>query len=141
MKSNINKSTFLFWINKIFDFFKQQNLNIDPLPNVEILYADQEKNDIDNILISTGGYCPITQTIMLYVDNRHIKDVLRSFCHELVHHMQWIDNPDYMRRITRYSTIIDSPELEEIESEAYLKGNLLFRKFTEHMSNILEKSK
>lgn len=45
--------------------------------------------------------------------------------------MQWIDNPDYMTRITKYQTIVDNIELEEIESEAYLKGNLLFRKFTE----------
>jgi hypothetical protein len=27
--------------------------------------------------------------------------------------------------------LVDSPELEEIEAEAYLKGNLNFRKFTE----------
>jgi hypothetical protein len=55
--------------------------------------------------------------------------------------MQWLDNPDYLRRISKNSNIIDSVELEEIESEAYVKGNLLFRKFTENINKQLNKSK
>ena len=138
MINNLNNSTILFWINQIFDFFKQQKINIEPLPKIEIISAKQQKNDINNIFISTGGYEPISQSIFLFVDNRHIKDILRSFCHELIHHIQWIDNPDYMTRITKYQTIVDNTELEEIESEAYLKGNLLFRKFTESFQNRLK---
>jgi hypothetical protein len=45
--------------------------------------------------------------------------------------MQWLDNPDYIRRTYRTEKILGNAELEEIESEAYLKGNILFRKFTE----------
>ena len=71
--------------------------------------------------------------ILLFVDNRHLKDILRSYCHEMVHHNQWLENPDYIRRVfaQNQDSIADNPELEEIEGEAYLKGNLLFRKFTE----------
>jgi len=36
--------------------------------------------------------------------------------------------------------LVDSPELEEIESEAFLKGNLLFRKFTEKIRKKFQKS-
>ena len=53
--------------------------------------------------------------------------------------MQWLDNPDYLRRISKNSNIIDSIELEEIESEAYVKGNLLFRKFTEKLNKKLNR--
>ena len=127
------KQTVLFWINQIFDFFKSQDIQIEPLPKVEILDGADQKNDISDILIPTGGYEPISQTILLSIDNRHIKDVLRSFCHELIHHMQWLDNPDYIRRTYRTEKILGNAELEEIESEAYLKGNILFRKFTESL--------
>lgn len=134
-----SKQLLQYWINKIFEFFKSQNQQIEPLPKVEIIDSTEQINDIDNILISTGGYKPFSQTIILYIDNRHIKDVLRSFCHELIHHMQWLDNPDYLRRISKNSNIIDSIELEEIESEAYVKGNLLFRKFTEKLNKKLNR--
>ena len=70
--------------------------------------------------------------LILFTSNRHIKDILRSYCHEIVHHHQNLENGDYLRRIYKGVDLGDSPELEEIEAEAYLKGNLLFRKFTEH---------
>lgn len=38
--------------------------------------------------ISTGNYNPETNIITLYVKNRHLKDILRTFCHELIHHNQ-----------------------------------------------------
>lgn len=75
------------------------------------------------------------QLIVLYIDNRHIKDILRSYCHEMIHHAQWLDNPDYIRRLFSGSqdSLDDNKELEDVEGEAYLKGNLLFRKFTEKL--------
>ena len=98
-------------------------------------------NDKSDILISTGGYQPETSTIVLYISNRHIKDILRSYCHELVHHSQALDNLDFIRRTYARENVIDDPDLEEIESEAYLKGNLLFRKFTEVLKKQMKRSK
>lgn len=69
--------------------------------------------------------------VVLSVDNRHIKDILRSYVHEMIHHSQWLDNPDYVTRVSDDSMLDDNNQLEELEGEAYLKGNLLFRKFTE----------
>ena len=40
----------------------------------------------------------------------------------------------------RSDDVYNSPELEEIEGEAYLKGNLLFRKFTEKLKKKLSKN-
>ena len=53
--------------------------------------------------------------------------------------MQNLDNGDYIRRIYGNDKIVDNPELEEIEAEAYLKGNVLFRKFTEELKQNLNK--
>ena len=112
---------------------RSQKYVIDPLPKIEIVDGNEKKNDIQDILISTGGYAPTIQTIYLFIDNRHIKDVLRSFCHEMVHHMQYLDNSDYITRVMRadQDDVSSDAELEEVEGEAYLKGNLILRKFTE----------
>jgi len=45
-----------------------------------------EANAEDNLLIQTGNYDWSTRTVTLYTSNRHLKDVLRTFCHEMVHH-------------------------------------------------------
>ena len=117
-----------FWINKIINFFRTKDFKIDPIPNI---IFNAQPNDEDNILISTGNYQYATQTINLFVDNRHIKDLLRSFCHEMIHHHQYLENPDYFKRIHSDGGISNNYELREIESEAYLLGNLYFREFTE----------
>ena len=127
----INEKLLKFWIDQINKYARDvENAIIDPLPE---LIIDNSKNEKTDILISTGGYVPATKQIILNVDNRHIKDLLRSYCHELVHHMQNLDNPDYIRRLFANASedLVDNPQLEEIEGEAYLKGNLLFRRFTE----------
>ena len=127
----LNKQLIKFWIKQIDEYLKSVNFQIEPLPEVILLDGTEKKNDESDILISTGGYQPETKTIILYIDNRHIKDILRSYCHEMVHHNQNLDNSDYLRRVYKGGDLVDSPELEEIEAEAYLKGNLNFRKFTE----------
>ena len=121
-----------FWAKKINDYAHEQGLAIDPLPNLVLVGNDSQANNKDDLLIPTGNYAPSIQQITLFIDNRHLKDIIRSYCHELIHHAQNIDNSDYIRRIFSCpENVIDSPMLEEIEGEAYLKGNLLFRKFTE----------
>ena len=62
-------------------------MKIDPLPKLILLDENDQKNDIDDLLISTGGYFPQLKQIVLYIDNRHLKDIMRSYCHELIHHI------------------------------------------------------
>jgi hypothetical protein len=73
-------------------------VEIDPLPEVKLIGDDEKTNDTSDILISTGGYDPVTSTIVLYISNRHIKDILRSYCHEMIHHSQALDNKDFVLR-------------------------------------------
>ena len=124
----VSKTLLKFWIGKIIQSFRDKNFTIDPIPTIKFL---DNKNSDDNILISTGNYDHRTQTINLFIDNRHIKDILRSFCHEMIHHHQYLDNPNYFRRISNQGGITNNYELREIESEAYSLGNLYFREFTE----------
>lgn len=135
-----NKFLIQFWVKKVLAYARANGYKIDPIPTLNLIDGTTQKNSIDNLLIQTGYYTPSNSQITLFIDNRHLKDILRSYCHELIHHMQNIENSDYIRRI--YSqNIIDSPELEEIEGEAYFKGNILFRSFTESLKKKIQKEK
>ena len=121
-----------FWVSQINEYLREvQKYQIDPLPEVIL---DDSKNDPSNLLIGTGHYDCRTCQIVLRTSGRHLKDILRTYCHELVHHHQNLDNQDYFKRIWKGGDLVDNPELQEIEAEAYLQGNLNFRKFTEWLN-------
>ena len=108
----------------------RNKLNITPLPKVKFI-----DNDIENakdILGTTAYYDPNLKSITLYTFNRHPKDVLRSYSHEMVHHMQNLEN-----RLTNISTtnINEDDYLKELEREAYEKGNMLFREWENALEN------
>jgi hypothetical protein len=62
---------------------------------------------------------------------RHPKDVMRSFAHEMIHHMQNCD--DRLNNITTQNTN-EEGDLPEIEREAYEKGNMTFRNWTDTLT-------
>lgn len=125
----MNVKLLKFWIGRIVRYMRTlPDFRIDPLPTVNFL---DEEGDPDDILTPTGNYDYSTRTINLYTCNRHVKDVLRSFCHEMVHHHQYLDNPGYFPRVDKSGPVSENAELRELESEAYMLGNLYFRQFTE----------
>jgi len=77
------------------------------------------------VLSKTAQYDPSTQEITIYVDGRHMKDILRSFAHELVHHHQ-----NEQGRLSGANVTQGEQDFDDIEGEAYHTGNLkLFRKW------------
>jgi hypothetical protein len=105
-------------------------LNIEPLPNVEFIHNDSE--NADKLLGKTAYYDPNNQTIVLYTCNRHPKDILRSYAHEMIHHMQNLEG-----RINNIkgNNINEDEYLAELELEAYSKGNMLFRSWENNLKN------
>jgi len=83
-------------------------------------------SDVENSKMDFGKtayYDPSNMEIVIYVDGRHPKDMLRSISHELVHHaqncrgdfdFQFETNPGYAQ---------NNQKLRELEAEAYLLGN------------------
>ena len=69
---------------------------------------------------------------MLYTTNRHPKDILRSYCHELIHHVQNERGDLKMSDSTSPTYAQDDDHLRKMEMEAYLKGNLLLRDFEDN---------
>ena len=75
----------------------------------------------------TAHYHPGSFTITIYTDRRHIKDILRSMAHELVHHDQncngafeepFESGPGYAQK---------DAGMRELERDAYERGNMIFR--------------
>lgn len=76
----------------------------------------------------TAHYDPSTMEIVVYVDGRHPKDIMRSFSHELVHHHQ--NENGMFNNVGGESGdgyAQSNSHLRKMEKEAYLKGNMCFR--------------
>lgn len=111
-------------MRSISEFMKASGLNVCPYPKVVLNYDEQ-----DGLFIKTGYYEPDEKRVVLFCRDRHPKDILRSFAHEMIHHSQNLDGKDL--RFTSEDDVKDNERLEEVEAEAYLKGNIFFRKWTE----------
>jgi len=106
----------------------EQGMKIKPFPKVKFI-EDDEVNAKDPLGM-TAFYDPANATIVLYTMGRHPKDILRSFAHEMVHHEQNLNGEVGIGKIKTTNTHEDG-YLEQIERDAYEKGNIMLRKWTD----------
>jgi hypothetical protein len=106
--------------------------NIEPLPNVELI--DGDSVNAREFLGKTAYYDPNSATIVLYTEGRHPKDIVRSFSHEMIHHIQNLEGR--LEGITTTNTQEDD-HLNDIEAEANLKGTMTFRNWTDSLNENL----
>ena len=121
-------------VKSLTKYMVDQGMNIKPLPHV-ITISNDSKN-ASNILGKTAHYNPSNCSITLYTLNRHPKDILRSYAHEMIHRIQ--DNEGRLKNITTTNTNEDR-NLEELEKEAYLQGNMCFRNWEDSIKNPINK--
>ena len=106
--------------------YSQQQLGFDQ--PVTIVFQSDDENAL-KMLGKTAYYDPENMQVVLYTDNRHPKDVMRSLSHELVHHAQNCRG-DFTSADSTYEGYAQAdPHLRDMEREAYTKGNLIFRDF------------
>jgi hypothetical protein len=117
-------------LNSLIRYMVNQGMNIYPLPSIKIIDNDVENSN--NVLGKTAYYDPNNCSITLYTLNRHPKDILRSFSHEMVHRIQ--DNEGRLNNINTTNTNEDG-DLPELEREAYLNGNMTFRNWEDSIKN------
>ena len=98
-----------------------------------VIFESDLKNSKDP-LGKTAYYDPSSSTVTVFVDDRHPKDVMRSVAHELVHHHQ-NSRGDFQGAAMEEGYAQNDDHLREMEREAYEKGNLLFRDWTDHKKN------
>jgi len=93
-----------------------------------------DPKNANKMLGKTAYYDPDKKSIHLFIINRHPKDILRSFSHEVVHHWQH-ENEQLQTIKTKGKTGEDpqyaqhDPWLRQMEKQAYLLGNIMFRDF------------
>ena len=105
------------------------------LKNPPKLHLRQDDENAQGIFGKTAYYNPGDQSIIIFITNRHDKDICRSFSHELVHHHQ-NERGDLERGDASQATYAqDDPHMRKMEMEAYLKGNMLFRDWEDKVKN------
>jgi hypothetical protein len=121
------------YIGSILEYMLDQKMNITPLPEVKIRYDENQANDFFG---KTAYYNPNNKEVVLYVMGRHPKDVCRSFSHEMIHHMQ---NMEGRLGDIHTTNTNEDDRLQELEKEAYLKGNITFRNWEDGIKNGVKK--
>jgi hypothetical protein len=107
---------------------REKGYNIDPVPSIAIV--DDDVENAGKFLGKTAYYDPINKSITLYTYGRHPKDIVRSYSHEMIHHIQNLE--DRLGDISTTNTQEDD-HLNDIEAEANLKGTMTFRNWTDSL--------
>lgn len=104
--------------------FAQERLQYDKEPS---LVFESDPENAKRTLGKTAYYEPASMQITVLVDDRHPKDIMRSFSHELVHHAQNCDGQfDNLGSMGEGYAQTDD-HLRKMEEDAYLRGNMTFR--------------
>jgi hypothetical protein len=111
-------------------------MNIKPLPKV--IFVNGDSANARQFLGKTAYYNPNDSSIVLYTEGRHPKDIVRSFSHEMIHHIQNLEGR--LDNITTTNTQEDD-NLNDIEAEANLKGTMTFRNWTDSLNESTVDSK
>ena len=132
LNENATYSSNIDYKQKIVDltnYMRKKGYKIDPLPKV--IFNNGDKENAKNFFGKTAYYDPNTMIIYLYTEGRHPKDIVRSFAHEMIHHIQNLEGR--LGNITTTNTQEDD-HLDKIEREAYLNGNITFRNWTDSLN-------
>ena len=107
-----------------------KGMNIEPLPSMEFIDGDSE--NAKDFFGKTAYYDPNRQHIVLYTEGRHPKDIVRSYAHEMIHHIQHLE--DRLGDVSGTDTTSDE-HLTKLEKEANLRGTMTFRNWTDSILN------
>ncbi len=108
-------------------FMASNGIELNPMPKVVISSEDSFANDPFG---RTAYYDPQNKIVTLFVAGRHIKDVLRSFAHEMIHHSQFTTgmfNESHLDALEDPRYAENDEHLMNMEKDAYLRGNMMFR--------------
>lgn len=107
----------------------QNELKLKSVPSV---YLKSDQTNAEKILGKTGYYNPQKKEIVLFIVGRHPKDILRSFSHEVIHHWQHENEKFNNSSSTDPKYAQNDPWLRQMEKQAYLLGNIIFRDFEDN---------
>lgn len=97
--------------------------------DAKIVFKQSPKNAVDP-LGKTAYYMPEEKKVVVYITGRHPKDIMRSLAHEICHHNQNCKGL-LINTNTQEGYAQQDEHLREMEADAYLNGNMLFRDWTD----------
>lgn len=118
--------------------FAKQKLGFEEPAKVKYVVDDLE--NYENPLGKTAYYSPDNKTVTLFTLNRHPKDILRSFAHELTHHAQHCRGEFDGNMNLNDGYAQDDPHMRKMEEEAYLNGGMLVRDWTDNLQKNNQKA-
>ena len=125
---NISHEELKKYMKEFYTFAIERLDKIDRPPRIKFR---KDKDNANDMFGKTGFYDPHKESITLFITDRHAKDILRSFAHELVHHEQKCRgaDKDLDLSITAHDPAYASHDegLREMEREAFDEGNMIFR--------------
>jgi Zn-dependent peptidase ImmA (M78 family) len=134
------KEEFKLHLAELYNYLKNE-LKLKGSPKL-FLMSDQK--NADKILGKTGYYDPAKSEIHLFITDRHPKDLLRTFAHEIIHHWQHehekLNHSDNKSGESDPKYAQNNPWLRQMEKQAYLLGNILFRDWEDEKKNSGRKS-
>ena len=107
----------------------KEKYNIQKAPR---LILRRDKKNAKKLFGRTAYYNSGTGEIVVFITNRHPKDILRSYCHELILHVQNERGDLDKGNMSSPTYAQDDDHMRKMEMEAYLKGNLLLRDFEDN---------
>ena len=119
-------STYKKYFKSLFDFMVKKGCVKLPYPKIILNNTEQE----DTPFIKTAYFDPGKDAIVIYTYNRALKDQMRSLAHEIIHYGQR-QNGSIEKSGYSSDKITQDKNLIHLEAEAYLKGNMIFRAWTE----------
>ena len=117
------------YMSSILEYMLDNKMKIVPLPEIVIKKDPKAATDFFG---KTAFYNNDKKEVTIMVMGRHPKDVMRSFVHEMIHHMQNLEG-----RLSNISTsnVNEDDDLVELEKEAYMVGNMVFRSWEDLIKN------
>jgi hypothetical protein len=107
---------------------------------VKIIYVTKAEENSTDPFGKTAYYNPEKHSVTLFTLNRHPKDILRSFAHELTHHAQHCRGDFDDQELSMEDGYAQkNPLLRKAEEEAYMQGGMLVRDWTDTLKNNNEK--
>jgi len=125
-ESTIPSINILEKVTELTQHMINKGYKIRPLP--KLILVSNDTNNAEDFLGKTAYYNPQDKSITLYTYGRHPKDIVRSFSHEMIHHMQNLEGR--LGNISTTNTLEDD-NLNDLEKEANLKGTMEFRNWTD----------
>jgi len=130
LNENNTDMTFEEGLKSLTKYF-EDNKEVTPLPKVTINDTDEDNSKL--LLGRTAYYNPNNKEITLFVLGRHPKDILRSFAHEMIHHIQNLRGD--LKDAPNTTNTNEDDYLNKLEQEAYTDGNMAFRNWEDSLKN------